>query len=163
MAHPTIALIEGLRKAAAGLVNGNYYAWGHHGACNCGHLLQATTQLSKEEIISYAHTGIGEWTELVQETCSVTNAPINLLLKKLEQLGLTSTDIHNIEYLEDREVLNRLPGGFRWLKRNVREHVVLYFDTMANWLEEKLLNDIEVNFSGLLPEEPEIIVTNMQE
>jgi hypothetical protein len=162
MAHPTIALIEGLRKAADGLVNGNYYAWGHHGACNCGHLLQATTQLSKEDIITYAHTGIGEWTELAQETCPVTNAPINLLLKKLQQLGLTPTDIHNLEYLEDREVLNRLPGGFRWLKRNVREHVVLYFDTMASWLEEKLLNDIEVNFSGLLPVEPEI-VTSMQE
>ena len=162
MAHPTIALIEGLRKAAAGLVNGNYYAWGHHGACNCGHLLQATTHLSKEEIITYAHTGTGEWTELAQETCPVTDAPINLLLIKLQQLGLTPTDIHNIEYLEDREVLNRLPGGFRWLKRNVREHVILYFGTMANWLEEKLLNNIEVNFSGLLPEEPEV-VTNMQE
>jgi hypothetical protein len=74
-----------------------------------------------------------------------------LLLKKLEQLGLTSTDIHNIEYLEDREVLNRLPGGFRWLKRNVREHVVLYFETMANMLEEKLLNNIEINYSELLP------------
>ena len=82
MAHPTIALIEGLRKAAAGLVNGNYYAWGHHGACNCGHLLQATTQLTKEEIVTYAHTGTGEWTELAQETCSVSDAPINLLLKK---------------------------------------------------------------------------------
>ena len=162
MSHPTIALIEGLRKAAAGLVNGNYYAWGHHGACNCGHLLQATTQLSKEEIITYAHTGIGEWTELAQETCPVTDAPINLLLIKLQQLGLTPTDVHNIEYLEDREVLNRLPGGFRWLKRNVREHVVLYFDTMANWLEEKLLNNIEVNYSELLPDEPEI-VNNMQE
>ena len=162
MAHPTIALIEGLRKAAAGLVNGNYYAWGHHGACNCGHLLQVTTQLSKEEIIRYAHAGTGERTELAQEICPVTDAPINLLLKKLQQLGLTPTDIHNIEYLEDREVLNRLPGGFRWLKRNVREHVVLYFDTMANWLEEKLLNNIEVNYSELLPEEPEI-VTNMQE
>jgi hypothetical protein len=58
-------------------------------------------------------------------------------------------------------VLNRLPGGFRWLRRNVREHVVLYFDTMANWLEEKLLNDIEINYSELLPEELGI-VTNMQ-
>jgi hypothetical protein len=33
---------------------------------------------------------------------------------------------------------------------------------MANWLEEKLLNNIEVNFGELLPEEPEI-VNNMQE
>lgn len=162
MAHPTIALIEGLRKAAAGLVNGNYYAWGHHGACNCGQLLQATTTLTKEEIVTYAHTGIGEWTELAQETCPVSDAPINLLLKKLQDLGLTPTDIHNLEYLEDREVLNRLPGGFSWLKRNVRGHVVLYFETMANMLEEKLLNDIEVNYSALLPQE-ELIVLSVPE
>ena len=150
MAHPNTALIEGLRSAAAGLVNGNYYAWGHHGACNCGHLLQATTQLTKEEIVRYAHSGTGEWTELAHESCEVTGAPINLLLKKLQQLGLTPTDIHNIEYLEDRDVLNRLPGGFRWLKRNVREHVVLYFETMANMLEERLISNIEVNYSELL-------------
>jgi hypothetical protein len=150
MAHPTVALIEGLRTAAAGLVNGNYYAWGHHGACNCGHLLQATTQLTKEEIVTYAHTGIGEWTELAQESCQVTGAPINLLLTKLQELELTPTDIHNIEYLDNREVLNRLPGGFRWLKRNIREHVILYFETMATMLEEKLINNIEVDYSDLL-------------
>ena len=153
MAHPNIALVEGLRKAAAGLVNGNYYAWGHHGACNCGHLLQATAKLTKEEIVSYAHTGTGEWTELAQESCPVTDAPVNLLLTKLQQLGLTPTDIHNIEYLDNREVLERLPGGFRWLKRNVREHVILYFETMATMLEEKLINKIEVDYNKLLPQQ----------
>jgi hypothetical protein len=157
MAHPNSALIEGLRTAAAGLVNGNYYAWGHHGACNCGHLLQATTQLTKEEIVTYAHTGIGEWTELAQENCAVTDAPINLLLTKLQQLGLTPTDIHNIEYLEDREVLNRLPGGFRWLKRNVRTDVILYFETMANMLEEKLISNVEINYSELMSREEELV------
>ncbi|OQP46639.1 hypothetical protein [Niastella populi] len=151
MAHPNTALIEGLRKAAGSLVKGNYYAWGHHGACNCGHLLQATTELTKEEILTWAHTGTGEWTELAQERCAVTDAPINLLLKKLAELGLTPTDIHNIEYLEDREVLNRLPNGFRWLKKNVREHVVMYFETMAGMLEEKMINQVEVNYSELLP------------
>ena len=162
MAHPNTALIEGLRTAAAGLVNGNYYAWGHHGACNCGHLLQATTQLTKEEIVRYAHTGTGEWTELAQENCEVTGAPINLLLKKLQQLGLTPTDIHNIEYLEDRDVLNRLPGGFRWLKRNVREHVVLYFETMANMLEERLISNIEVDYSELLLQREMTVASEME-
>jgi hypothetical protein len=139
MAYPTTALITGLRTAATSLRNGSFYAWGHHGACNCGHLLQATTALSKEEILKYAHTGIGEWTELASATCPVTNAPVDLLLNKLQQLGLTPTDVHNIEYLEDREVLNCLPGGFRWLKRNTREDVVAYFETMADCLEEKLM------------------------
>lgn len=152
MAYPTIELVEGLRKAAATLRAGAYYAWGHHGACNCGHLLQATTQLSKEEIRAYAHTGPGEWTEIAQEACAVTGAPINLLLTRLEQLGLTPTDIHNVEYLEDREVLKRLPGGFRWLKRNVREDVIMYFETMASMLEDKLAANVPIAYEQLFEE-----------
>jgi hypothetical protein len=70
---------------------------------------------------------------------SVSDAPINLLISKLEAIGLTPTDIHNLEYLEDRKVLEKLPGGFRWLKKNNREHVILYFDAFAGILEEAWL------------------------
>jgi hypothetical protein len=150
MAYPNTALIEGLRKAAVALRSGAYYAWGHHGACNCGHLLQATTQLSKEEILTYAHTGSGEWTEIAEESCPVTSVPFMLLLTKLQELGLTPTDIHNLEYLEDREVLEHLPGGFRWLQRNVRKDVIVYFETFANLLEEKLPRKIRINYAELL-------------
>ncbi len=138
MAYPTVELIEGLRNAAANLRNGAFYAWGHHGACNCGQLLQATTAWSKEEILTCAHTGAGEWTEIASEACPVTGAPLEILLTKLQQLGLTPVDIHYLEYLQDKEVLNHLPGGFRWLKRNVREDVIAYFDAMANLLEHRL-------------------------
>lgn len=144
MAQPSFELIAALRETAARLKNGAYYAWGNHGGCNCGNLLQVVTQLSKEEILQYAHSGIGEWTELAEDYCGVTNAPISLLLKKLQELGLTPTDIHNLEYLEDREVLNNLPGGFKWLKKNLREDVVVYFETYANLLEEKLIDQIQI-------------------
>jgi hypothetical protein len=40
MAHPNLKLIEILREAAQNLRNGADYAWGHHGSCNCGHILQ---------------------------------------------------------------------------------------------------------------------------
>src|SRR5215471_12479209 len=153
MAYPTFELIEGLRKAADSLRNGVYYAWGHHGACNCGHLLQATTQLSKEEILTWAHTGIGEWTEIAEESCSVTGAPVILLLNKLEKLGLTPTDIHHLEYLDDREILEHLPGGFRWLKKNVKEDVIVYFETMADWLQEKLLKEVNFDIPYLIEED----------
>ena len=149
MAYPTTGLIEGLRTAAANLRRGAYYAWGHHGACNCGQLLQATTAFTLQEIQAYAQTGSGEWTEIAEEACPVTGAPLTLLLNKLEQLGLTPTDIHNIEYLEDREVLNRLPGGFRWLQRNVRKDVIAYFETMADLLEEKLAQEIGINYDKI--------------
>jgi hypothetical protein len=144
MAYPNFPLIEALRETAKRLYNGNHYAWGNHGSCNCGNLLQVVTQLTKEEILTYAQTGIGEWTELAEDYCPVTNAPVNLLLHKLQQLGLTPTDIHNIEYLEDRTVLEKLDGGFRWLKRNQREDVVAYFEAYANLLEEQLINSIEI-------------------
>ena len=64
MAQANILLVEALRETANRLRNGAHYAWGNHGACNCGNLTQVVTRLSKEEILAYAHTGIGEWTEL---------------------------------------------------------------------------------------------------
>jgi len=144
MAYPSQQLIDALRETANRLRNGAHYAWGNHGACNCGNLMQVVGNMSKEEILRYAHTGPGEWTELAEESCSVTQAPFKLLIKKLEDIGLTPSDIHNLEYLKDRKVLNQLPGGFRWLTRNIREDVIIYFETFANMLEEELLRNIRI-------------------
>ncbi len=156
MANPSYELITALRTTANRLKRGATYAWGNHGACNCGNLVQVVANLSKEEILTYAHTGIGEWTELAIDFCSVSNAPINLLLKKLQEIGLTPTDIHNLEYLDDRNILVNLPGGFRWLKRNEKEDVIVYFETFANILEEKLLELIEIPYSNEVVLEKEL-------
>src|ERR1700712_1103020 len=98
MAKPSIELVSSLQEAARRLKNGAHYSWGNHGACNCGHLLQSITHLNEAEILAYAHTGHGEWTEIAAESCAVSGAPVSLLLSKLEQAGLTPTDIHHIEY-----------------------------------------------------------------
>lgn len=150
MAHPSIELINAFRKTAERLHNGAHYAWGHHGACNCGNLLQVITPLTEAEILHYAHLGNGEWTELAEEFCGVSNAPVSLVISKLEQAGLTPTDIHHIEYLSDKQVLQYLPGGFRWLKRNVREDVILYFEAFADMLEEKLLKTVTIDMTGMI-------------
>jgi len=150
MAYPNIQLIEALRSTAKRLSEGSYYAWGHHGACNCGSLLQVITSMTKEEILRYAHTGTGEWTEIAEEYCLITGAPVYLMLSKLEALGLTTTDIHNLEYLEDRKVLNNLQGGFRRLKRNVREDVIDYFVAFANMLESELIRNIRIDYKELI-------------
>lgn len=152
MAQPNLILINALRETAERLRNGAHYAWGNHGACNCGNLTQVVTQLSKEEILQYAHTGIGEWTELAEDYCGVTDAPASLLISKLQQIGLTPSDIHNLEYLEDKKVLEQLPGGFRWLQRNVREDVIAYFETYANLLEEQLIASIDINIQEMVEE-----------
>lgn len=144
MANANIELINALKATADRLKNGVQYAWGNHGSCNCGNLLQVVTKLSKEEIIRYAQTGTGEWTELAEEHCGVTDAPVGLLITKLQQIGLTATDIHHLEYLDNKEVLKNLPGGFRWLKRNVKDDVIVYFETFANMLEEKLISQVDI-------------------
>ena len=150
MAKPTLELIAALRETAARLRNGAHYAWGHHGACNCGNLVQVVTNFSKEEILRYAHTSTGEWTEMAVEFCPLTNVPLTLVIKSLEGIGLTPTDIHNIEYLADKAVLRNLPGGFRWLKRNKKEDAIAYFEAFAGLLEEKLIETIDVRIEKLL-------------
>jgi hypothetical protein len=144
MANPNTMLVDALRQTAERLKNGATYAWGNHGACNCGNLLQVISPLSRQEILAYAQSGIGEWTELSAEFCETSNAPADMLISKLQGIGLTPSDIHNLEYLDNREVLARLPGGFRWLKKNSREDVILYFETFADMLEEKLFAGISI-------------------
>lgn len=158
MAYPSQQLINALRETATRLRNGAHYAWGNHGACNCGNLMQVVGNMSKEEILRHAHTGPGEWTELAEESCSVTQAPFQVMIRKLEEIGLTPSDIHNLEYLEDKQVLDQLPGGFRWLSRNQREDVILYFETFAKVLEAKrmqiaeaYLNSTTMSFSPKMP------------
>lgn len=51
-------------------------------------------------------------------------------------------------------MLKNLPGGFRWLKRNRREDAIAYFETFANMLEEKLLQQINVNIQELVVSAP---------
>jgi hypothetical protein len=141
MANPNLKLIDALHKTADKLESGNHYAWGNHGSCNCGNLLQTITQLDAKQILKAAHTGIGEWSELSLEFCGVTSAPVDLLIAELQLIGLTPSDVHGLEYLDDKQVLKNLPGGFRWLSRNKREDVILYFRTFANMLMVKLETD----------------------
>jgi hypothetical protein len=82
---------------------------------------------------------------------------VDLLIGKLQKIGLTPSDIHCIEYLQDKQVLDRLPGGFRWLKRNVREDVILYMETMAEMLEEKLIRLEKLDLTALMESLPETV------
>jgi hypothetical protein len=160
MAQATLELINALRLTADNLRKGAYHSWGHHGACNCGNLVQSVTKFTKEEILEYAHTGTGEWTELAIEFCPATNAPLTLVFNKLEQIGLTPTDIHHIEYLSDRDVLEQLSGGFRWLKRNRKEDAIDYFEAFALVLEDKLLQHIDVRLENItVPLNQKILAT----
>ena len=140
MALPSTTLVDALRTTADRLRNGARYTWGRHGHCNCGNLAQTLTGFSAAEIERYNLSGAGEWTELAQDYCDISRAPEALVLHKLMDAGLTPTDVHHLEFLTDKAVLKNLPGGFRWLERNQREDVILYFETLADMLEQKLLD-----------------------
>jgi hypothetical protein len=137
MAFPNPALIQALRDTALRLRDGAPYAWGHHGHCNCGNLAQTVVQVTPGVIQQYALDRAGEWTELAEAYCPTSGAPIDWLIQQLLALGLTPTDIHALEYLSDKAVLRALPGGFRWLRKNQRDDVVLYFETFAHLLEQQ--------------------------
>jgi hypothetical protein len=163
MAFASHKLINALKETADRLKNGNHYAWGNHGSCNCGNLLQVLTPFDSKDILKIAQTGIGEWTELAEETCSVTSLPVADLLGSLQHAGLTPVDIHNIEYLEDKTVLKALPGGFRWLKRNKREDVIVYLETFASLLEAELERKTSQTINGAFastPQEDELAIAN---
>lgn len=150
MAHASTELIAALRKTAARLRNGAHYAWGHHGACNCGNLLQTITPFSESELRRTAHQSTGEWTELFESYCPSTGSPLDLIARHLEAIGLTPTDMRHVEYLSDRAVLQHLKGGFRWLKRNKKEDVIDYFEAFADMLEEKMIETLPFSLEALL-------------
>lgn len=156
MALPSLLLIESLRTTAERLRDGARYTWGRHGHCNCGNLAQTLTGFSAAEIEQYNLSGAGEWTELAQDYCEVSRAPEALVLHKLMDAGLTPADVRHLEYLSDKAVLQHLPGGFRWLERNRREDVILYFETLADLLEQKLLDAALRAALAEAPEKPAI-------
>ena len=70
------------------------------------------------------------------------------MISYLREAGLTPTDIHHLEYLSDKHILGALPGGFRWLKKNERQDVILYMEAFASILEENLLDMVSLDLAA---------------
>jgi hypothetical protein len=136
--------IDLLRKTAARLAGSEHYAWGHMGSCNCGHLAQEVTELSKAEIHAYAMQRYGDWSTQVREYCPSSGLPIDWIIEQLLAAGFTTRELHELEYLENDQVLKFLPGGKRWLVRNKRDDVVAYLQAWADMLAaEQLMAEIK--------------------
>ncbi len=142
MARPTPELIESLRRTAHKLKTGSPYQWGHMGGCNCGNLAQELTKLTRDDIHRYAMQRYGDWNEQVEDYCSTSRLPIDLIISEMLTAGLTIEDLKHLERLGDQSVLNRLPIEERFLKHNVRDDVVRYMTEWADMLEEQLLKRI---------------------
>jgi hypothetical protein len=129
-------LIDALRITSKRLENEDVqYQWGHMGQCNAGHLIQTLTGMSSFEIVESVDFQLDEWSEHAVDYCSCTGNKVDDIFLSIEKQGLTHSDIVKLENLSDRKVLENLDGGFRYLERNRREHVVEYMRSFADLLE----------------------------
>lgn len=143
MAKPNLELIEALRKTARKMVHTTSYQWGHMGSCNCGHLVQEITRLTKAEIHEYAmRTRGGDWSEQAMDYCPTSGYLMDQVISMMMEAGLETQDFRHLERLSDREVLKRLPEQERCLRHNQREDVIKYLHTWADMLEEQWLSQV---------------------
>ena len=138
MAIPNLALVDILRETADRIEAGADYQWSHFGKCNCGHLAQTATRLSAVQIHRNAFRRLAEWSEIADDFCPQTGILIDRIVDTLFELGLNASDLRHLEDLTDGEVLRNLPGGFRYLERNLRQDAIAYMRSWANLIEVQL-------------------------
>jgi hypothetical protein len=162
MARPSLELIQALRKTAKRLRTNVEYYWSHQGSCNCGHLAQTITQLSKAEIHRIAIERYGDWEDHAEDYCSTSGHHLDVIITSMLEMGMTRDDIGRLERLADNNVLLRLPLDQRALQYNRRDDVILYMETWADLLEEQLLDTIQLPSTDELfahPTNTEVITT----
>ncbi len=140
MAKPSLKLIKAIRNTAQRLAGNISYQWGHMGSCNCGHLAQEITRVSKADIHSFAMHSEGSWTDQSRRYCPTSGLPMDLLISSMLDYGLEIEDLGHLEKLSDPEILECL--GVQKLRYNHRQDVVKYLETWAYLLENKLLKQI---------------------
>ena len=138
MARASQPLIVALRKTAWMLRTKIDYQWGNRGACNCGHLAQTLTKLSKAEIHAAAMQRGRDWGELVIDYCPASGLPIDHILETMLDAGLSREDLQHLEKLSDRAVLAKLSDGRRYLRHNQKKDVILYMELWASLMEEEM-------------------------
>ncbi|MEM7647212.1 MAG: hypothetical protein AAF203_09900 [Pseudomonadota bacterium] len=140
-------LISNLNQTIALLEQSSDYQWGSFGACNCGHLAQAMTGYHKNDLHRWAQEKKGEWSDLSEQYCESSGYKIDDVIQVMLKNGLDLKDIRDIEYLSNGRILEKLPGGKRFLERNHIDDVILYFQAWVTLLEE-MQNQGEVWKSG---------------
>lgn len=131
-------LIIALRKTAEKLSKGAPYQWGHMGACNCGNLAQELLDISKAEIHQFAMQKHGDWTEQLNDYCPTSGYPMDLMISKLLEKGLTIDELQHLETLSDPKILDVIPLPKRnQLSKNNLQDVIYYMETWIELLENQ--------------------------
>ncbi|WP_400190648.1 hypothetical protein [Hymenobacter sp. B81] len=143
MASSSLPVIEALRTTAQRLAAEAPYQWGHMGSCNCGHLAQTITRLSKADIHARALQRYGDWDQQLRDYCPSSGLPIDAVIDEMLALGFTRGDLAYLERLSDPLIRAALPLERRHgLQHNRRDDVVLYLRTWAELLEQELLRRV---------------------
>ncbi len=157
MAKPSERLIQAIRHAARNIKEGETYMWGHMGSCNCGHLAQELTHLTKKEIHDRAMQRMGDWNDQCDDFCPTSGFAMDDLIQTMLNAGLEISDLKNLEKLSDGQVLKLIPKDRIPLRHNKKNDVVLYMNTWADMLEKSLLERISLSsLHKLLMEESEV-------
>lgn len=138
MARPTPILVHSLRLAARRLEGGADYRWSHYGMCNCGHLAQVVTGVGARALQEAAFGRPGDWGEQGRDYCPDSGLPMDVIVGRMMSVGLEAEDFRHLERLTHPHVLRRLPPERRTLSHTRREDTVLFLDTWADLLEERL-------------------------
>ncbi|SHJ25212.1 hypothetical protein SAMN02745146_2622 [Hymenobacter daecheongensis DSM 21074] len=145
MAKSTLPVIQALRDTAQRLASQAPYQWGHMGSCNCGHLAQTITHLTKAEIHARAMQRYGDWERQLTDYCPTSGLPIDETIDEMLALGFTRADLAHLERLSDATIRAVIPFERRnALRHNQRNDVVLYLRTWADLLETPLLASIQL-------------------
>lgn len=145
MAKPKPALIDAIKKTARKLHTSTNYQWGHMGSCNCGHLVQEITKLSKAQIHDYAmRTRGGDWSEQALDYCPTSGYLMDQAISIMLEAGMELHDFEHLEKLSDKKVLKRLPYESRHLRYNNRMDVITYLNAWADMLEEELIQQVKL-------------------
>jgi hypothetical protein len=159
MAQSTFPVIQALRDTAQRLASQAPYQWGHMGSCNCGHLAQTITHLTKAEIHSRAMQRYGDWERQLLDYCPTSGLPIDQAIDEMLALGFTRSDLTHLEKLSDPSIRAAMPFERRnTLRHNYRDDVVLYLQTWAQLLETQLLGTIQLPTELVSPRQ--LVATN---
>ena len=151
MAKVTPELIAAFRRTVSKLKKDAPYQWGHMGACNCGNLAQEITHLSKAEIHQFAMEKHGDWNEQLIDYCPTSGYPMDLMITKMVEAGLTLDELKHLEKLSDPKVLVHIPFEKREsLQKNRKEDVILYLETWTKILENEWLIEKAVSVTEKL-------------
>lgn len=108
-------LISSLRVAINALHNDTiFYSWNNPNSCNMGVVAQAvlkvdakTLGVMRKELFA-ATTDLSEksWRNAVKHGCPITGVEIPVIIKQLEDAGLSREDIVHLEYLSNPAILS---------------------------------------------------------